>query len=198
MKICTVGLMLALCCLAQIEDSPSGRLRLVEQLQVAASELGTLRPGDDKDVRTLIVDIDPKRFGFPPGYADRSEIERDLLIPFSSMIRPSLCKVGFRTLHTNWGSVLGWDFRLDCSENQEKPAEKTAPETVNWREQLLGKPVTLRSVRSIFGSEQEFDAPILCRLSDLLKFNEFGVGDGHAFGLQQQVADVLIAATTID
>jgi hypothetical protein len=54
-------------------------------------------------------------------------------------------------------------------------------------------------IHRVFGSEQEFDgAPILCRLSDLLKFNEFGVGDGHAFGLQQQVADVLIAATTID
>ncbi len=37
-----------------------------------------------------------------------------------------------------------------------------------------------------YGSEQEFDeAPILCRLSDLLKFNEFGIGDSHAFGLQQ-------------
>ena len=36
------------------------------------------------------------------------------------------------------------------------------------------------------GSEQEFDgAPILRRLSDLLKFNEFGIGDGHALGLQQ-------------
>ena len=150
MKTCVVGLVLALCCLGQIEDSPSARLRFVEQMQVAASEVGTLRAGDDKDVRTLIVDIDPKRFGFPPGYADRNEIERDLLTPFSARMRPSLCKVGFRTLHTNWGSVLSWDFRLDCSENQETPAEKTAPETLHWREQLLGKPVTLRSVRSIF------------------------------------------------
>jgi hypothetical protein len=39
---------------------------------------------------------------------------------------------------------------------------------------------------AIFGSEQEFDGgPILCRLSELLKFNEFGIGDGHAFCLQQ-------------
>jgi hypothetical protein len=52
--------------------------------------------------------------------------------------------------------------------------------------------ITLRPVRADeaeskkIRSEQEFDgAPILSRLSDLLKFNEFGIGDGHAFGLQQ-------------
>ena len=45
---------------------------------------------------------------------------------------------------------------------------------------------TLALMLSFLGSEQEFDgAPILCRLSDLLKFDEFGIGDGHAFGLQQ-------------
>jgi len=59
--------------------------------------------------------------------------------------------------------------------------------------------IETRLTSSKSGSEQEFDgAPILCRLFDLLKFNEFGIGDGHAFGFQQQVADVLIAATTID
>jgi hypothetical protein len=36
------------------------------------------------------------------------------------------------------------------------------------------------------GSEQEFDgSPILCCLSNLLKFYEFGIGHGHALGLQQ-------------
>jgi hypothetical protein len=36
------------------------------------------------------------------------------------------------------------------------------------------------------GSEREFDeGPILRRFPDMLKFNEFGIGHGHAFGLQQ-------------
>ena len=38
----------------------------------------------------------------------------------------------------------------------------------------------------IYGSEREFDgAPILRGFPDLLKFDEMGIGDCHAFGLQQ-------------
>jgi hypothetical protein len=49
-----------------------------------------------------------------------------------------------------------------------------------------GSITALASDPTNLGSEQEFDRePILCRLSDLLKFDKFGIGDGHPFGLQQ-------------
>src|ERR1039458_500026 len=45
----------------------------------------------------------------------------------------------------------------------------------------------LRSCRSKRGSERQFDgAPILRSFLHLLKFNEFGIGHGHAFGLRSE------------
>jgi len=67
----------------------------------------------------------------------------------------------------------------------------SGPSLVDMREMGVRSYVSapqqpLRNWKGKAGSEQEFDgAAILCRLSDLLKFNEFGIGHDHAFGLQQ-------------
>jgi hypothetical protein len=132
MKICVVGLALALCCLAQIEDSPSARLRFVEQAnkQPDIKAFGIFRAGNDQDVRNLILDLDPKRFGLTAGYANdpagRGQIERSII---TSQFQRPLCTVGFRTLHINWGSAFGWDIRLDCNKD-EKPAGSQAASPV--------------------------------------------------------------------
>lgn len=117
MKLCVVGLLLVQCCLGQSEGSPSARLRFVEQAnkQPDINALGTFRAGGDQDVHNLILDVDPKRFGFHAGYAvDRAQVERAIVTP--QFQRP-LCTVGFRTLHINWGSAIGWDFSLDCNKD---------------------------------------------------------------------------------
>jgi hypothetical protein len=44
----------------------------------------------------------------------------------------------------------------------------------------------------IFGSEQEFVETRI--LGCFLKNDEFGLGDCHALGLEQQVAEILVAA----
>src|ERR1700730_19365847 len=43
------------------------------------------------------------------------------------------------------------------------------------------------------GSAQEFVETLI--LGCFLKNDEFGLGDGHALGLEQQVAEILVAAT---
>ena len=52
---------------------------------------------------------------------------------------------------------------------------------------------------SNYGSPQEFvRSGILRGFPDLLKSDVFGVGHGHAPGFQQEVAQVLISAATVD
>ena len=66
---------------------------------------------------------------------------------------------------------------LDPEYRDREIVERTWPDFLHSRTQTL---------LAFFGSEQEFDgAPILSCFPDFLKFNEFGIGHGHAFGLQQ-------------
>jgi hypothetical protein len=49
------------------------------------------------------------------------------------------------------------------------------------------------------GSERESDGEaILGCFLDRVHSDEFGVGHGHPLGLQEQVAEILIAATAVD
>jgi hypothetical protein len=50
------------------------------------------------------------------------------------------------------------------------------------------------AVERIFGSEQEFDKKPISR--GFSENHEFGLGDGHALSLEQQVAQILVASSS--
>jgi len=90
----------------------------------------------------------------------------------------------------NFHGALWEFFRNTALDDRNYFSPTVPPEHQNIFGWQVGGPVLIPHLYSKnnhkTGSEQEFDErPILCRLSDLLKFNEFGIGDGHAFGLQQ-------------
>lgn len=60
------------------------------------------------------------------------------------------------------------------------------------KEEIQGVFECLTNLRYMFGSEREFVETRI--LGCFLKNDEFGLGDCHALGLEQQVAEILVAA----
>ncbi|MBZ5610942.1 MAG: hypothetical protein LAP38_21975 [Acidobacteriia bacterium] len=136
-----IAILAVLPAIVQAEDSRSARLRFIEGVQSQANTFPglTFRPGNDRDVQTLVLDVDPKRLGYAAGYADdpanRAQLDGEII---ASKMQRAVCTVGFATVHINWGSESSWDFRLDC-ENEKPTVAQGADEMGKPNQKYVGE-----------------------------------------------------------